>query len=115
MAGPRLITAQELADILKLSVETIWRYTRESRIPYIQLSNGQYRYDPEKVLDVYKRQLYDHPYLQYNDDPVYYGQESVACCQVVAEVGYHAPGGHEYHEYHGNHRVEGGLLSLIHI
>ncbi|NLB74089.1 MAG: helix-turn-helix domain-containing protein [Firmicutes bacterium] len=50
MAEPRLITAQELADILKLSVETIWRYTRESRIPYIQLSNGQYRYDPEKVL-----------------------------------------------------------------
>ncbi len=50
MSEPRLITAQELADILKLSVETIWRYTRESRIPYVQLSNGQYRYDSKKVL-----------------------------------------------------------------
>ena len=50
MAEPKLITAQELADMLKLSVETIWRYTRESRIPYVQLSNGQYRYNPGKVL-----------------------------------------------------------------
>ena len=47
---PMLITAQELADMLKLSVETIWRYTRNSKIPYVQLSNRQYRYDPEKVL-----------------------------------------------------------------
>ncbi len=50
MSEPRLITAQELADMLKLSVETIWRYTRNSKIPYVQLSNRQYRYDSEKVL-----------------------------------------------------------------
>lgn len=50
MSEPRLITAQELADMLKLSVETIWRYTRNSKIPYVQLSNRQYRYDPGKVL-----------------------------------------------------------------
>ena len=50
MREPRLITAQELADMLKLSVETIWRYTRNSEIPYVQLSNRQYRYDPERVL-----------------------------------------------------------------
>ena len=50
MSEPRLITAQELADMLKLSVETIWRYTRNSKIPHVQLSNRQYRYDSEKVL-----------------------------------------------------------------
>ncbi|HHX26744.1 MAG TPA: helix-turn-helix domain-containing protein [Firmicutes bacterium] len=50
MSEPRLVTAQELADMLKLSVETIWRYTRNSEIPYVQLSNRQYRYDPERVL-----------------------------------------------------------------
>ena len=36
-----LVTAKELADMLKLSVETIWRYTRNSEIPYVQLSNRQ--------------------------------------------------------------------------
>lgn len=46
----RLVTAQELADMLQLSVETIWRYTRNERIPYIQLSSRQYRYDPGKVM-----------------------------------------------------------------
>ena len=45
-----LATAKELADMLKLSVETIWRYTRNSEIPYVQLSNRQYRYDPQEVL-----------------------------------------------------------------
>ena len=44
-----LITAQVLADALNLSVETIWRYTREKRIPYIELGNRQYRY---RLLDV---------------------------------------------------------------
>ena len=50
MREPNLVTAKELADMLKLSVETIWRYTRNSEIPYVQLSNRQYRYDPEEVL-----------------------------------------------------------------
>ena len=44
-----LITAQNLADSLNLSVETIWRYTREKKIPYVELGNKQYRY---RLLDV---------------------------------------------------------------
>lgn len=44
-----LITAQTLADVLNLSVETIWRYTRENRIPCVELGNRQYRY---KLADV---------------------------------------------------------------
>lgn len=39
-----LITAQALADALNLSVETIWRYTRERKIPFVELGSRQYRY-----------------------------------------------------------------------
>ncbi|UNC93298.1 Uma2 family endonuclease [Candidatus Contubernalis alkaliaceticus] len=50
MAGNKeLITAQVLAEALDLSVETIWRYTREKKIPYIELGRKQYRY---KLTDV---------------------------------------------------------------
>jgi len=45
-----LITAQELADSLSLSVDTIWRYTREKRIPYVEIGSRQYRYNRQKVL-----------------------------------------------------------------
>ena len=45
----KLITAQDVAETLNLSVETIWRYTRDRKIPYIELSNRQYRY---KLSDV---------------------------------------------------------------
>lgn len=45
-----LITAQALADVLHLSVETIWRYTREGKIPSIELSNRQYRYKQDDVI-----------------------------------------------------------------
>ncbi len=39
-----LINAHELARALDLSVDTIWRYTRENRIPYLKLGGKQYRY-----------------------------------------------------------------------
>lgn len=45
-----LITAQALADTLNLSVETIWRYTRNNRIPYTTLGERQYRYNLQEVL-----------------------------------------------------------------
>lgn len=46
----KLLTAQELADILNLSVETVWRYTRQKKIPTIELGEKQYRYEKEAVL-----------------------------------------------------------------
>lgn len=46
-----LITAQDLAEALNLSVETIWRYTRENRIPYLELGNKQYRYNLNEVIN----------------------------------------------------------------
>lgn len=45
-----LITAQALAEALDLSVETIWRYTRENRIPFIELGRRQYRYKLNEVI-----------------------------------------------------------------
>lgn len=47
---PELITAQELADALSLSVETVWRYTRTKQIPFVEIGKRQYRYDLEQVL-----------------------------------------------------------------
>ncbi|MCW3490696.1 Uma2 family endonuclease [Dethiobacter alkaliphilus] len=48
--GKDLVTAQFLADTLDLSVETIWRYTRTDRIPYVKLGERQYRYNLDEVV-----------------------------------------------------------------
>ncbi|MGI6357233.1 MAG: Uma2 family endonuclease [Bacillota bacterium] len=45
-----LITAQALAEALSLSVETVWRYTRENKIPFLELGARQYRYRLSDVL-----------------------------------------------------------------
>lgn len=51
MSGEKeLITAHALAEALHLSVETVWRYTREEKIPFIELGNKQYRYRLADVL-----------------------------------------------------------------
>lgn len=47
---PELMTAQQLANALNLSVETIWRYTRMKRIPYVEVGVRQYRYDFNQVM-----------------------------------------------------------------
>ena len=36
----RLLTAHELAEALNLSVETIWRYTRQKKILFMELSKS---------------------------------------------------------------------------
>lgn len=46
----KLLTAQALAEALDLAVETVWRYTREKRIPFIELGARQYRYVLEEVV-----------------------------------------------------------------
>jgi len=50
-SGGELVTAHELAKSLSLSVDTIWRYTREKRIPYVELGPRQYRYREREVLE----------------------------------------------------------------
>ena len=44
------ITAQELAAILKVTKDTIWRYTRTGRIPSIHLGARDYRYQIDAVI-----------------------------------------------------------------
>jgi len=39
-----LITAQAVAEALNLSVDTVWKYTRENKIPFVKLGSKQYRY-----------------------------------------------------------------------
>ncbi len=46
----QLVTARALADRFDLSVETIWRYTREGKIPYVEVGSRQYRYRVKEVL-----------------------------------------------------------------
>lgn len=48
--GEKLMTAQELAEALNLAVETIWRYTRHHKIPYVKLGERQYRYNLDDVI-----------------------------------------------------------------
>lgn len=45
-----LITAQLLSRILNLSVDTIQRYTRENKIPYVRLENKHYLYNLQEVM-----------------------------------------------------------------
>lgn len=51
MSTKELLTAHELAALLGLSVETIWRYTREGKIPFLEIGSKQYRYQKQDVLD----------------------------------------------------------------
>ena len=46
----QLVTARALADLFDLSVETIWRYTREGKIPYVEVGGRHYRYRVKEVL-----------------------------------------------------------------
>jgi Uma2 family endonuclease len=70
--GDELITAQELADSMSLSVDTIWRYTREKKIPCVEISNRQYRYNRQKVLGALSEK---GPPSQIKKDPAHYQGE----------------------------------------
>lgn len=68
----QLLTAQELAAKLNLSVETIWRYTRQKRIPYVEVGLRQYRYDLDAVLaamQVRNSKVSEEP-AEYRTEPV---------------------------------------------
>src|SRR5690606_20695167 len=45
----KLWTAEQLADHLQVSVETVWRYTREGKLPAVKLGN-HYRYSIEEAV-----------------------------------------------------------------
>ncbi|MGE5599858.1 MAG: helix-turn-helix domain-containing protein, partial [Bacteroidota bacterium] len=45
------LTARELARALKVTADTVWRYTRTARIPSIRLGPRDYRYRLTEVLE----------------------------------------------------------------
>lgn len=62
-ADQELINAHELARALDLSVDTIWRYTRENKIPYLKLGGKQYRYRLYEVFSALSGQADDYSRL----------------------------------------------------
>ncbi len=66
----KLITAQALAQALDLSVETIWRYTREKKIPCIELGGKQYRYKLDEVIKTLQGDLTQENTASYETKPV---------------------------------------------
>jgi len=64
-----LITAQALAKELDLSVETIWRYTREKKIPCIELGSKQYRYKLADVLRALSASTVQEKVAEYKPEP----------------------------------------------
>ena len=55
---PKLLTAQELADHLRIEKDTVYRWTRAGKIPSIRLGGRRFRYELDKVLA--------SPHLQYS-------------------------------------------------
>lgn len=68
-ANKKLITAQVLADTLDLSVETIWRYTREKKIPCVELGSKQYRYELDDVIRALSDSTVQEKAAEYNTEP----------------------------------------------
>ncbi|KAF0195148.1 MAG: hypothetical protein FD169_1502 [Bacillota bacterium] len=64
-----LLTAQVLAKALDFSVETIWRYTRENKIPYIELGSKQYRYRLTDVINSLSCSQIREKAVEYKADP----------------------------------------------
>jgi len=70
MAGDKeLITAQVLAQALDLSVETVWRYTRENKIPYVELGSKQYRYKLADVINALTCPTVQEKATEYKAEP----------------------------------------------
>ncbi|MBS4026940.1 MAG: Uma2 family endonuclease [Clostridia bacterium] len=64
-----LITAQNLAEALNLSVETIWKYTREKKIPCVELGARQYRYTLADVLTALAGSTFKEKATEYKTEP----------------------------------------------
>ncbi|MGI6436328.1 MAG: Uma2 family endonuclease [Syntrophomonadaceae bacterium] len=65
----KLITAQALAESLDLSVETIWRYTRENKIPCVELGSRQYRYKLADVIQALAGPTVEEKVFPYEIEP----------------------------------------------
>lgn len=69
LSDKALITAHALAEALGLSVETIWRYTRENKIPYTELGRKKYRYNLANVIRALERSVVQEKTADYQTEP----------------------------------------------
>lgn len=69
VVNKELITAQALAEALALSVETVWRYTRENRIPFVELGNKHYRYRINDVINALSGLKVQEKAIEYKIEP----------------------------------------------
>jgi Uma2 family endonuclease len=83
----KLITAHDLAAALDLSVDTIWRYTREEKIPCIRLSGNQYRYRLDEVVKALRSESARESRVDYGSEE---GKRLTYndYCTLPAETGY---------------------------
>lgn len=65
-----LITAQVLAEALDLSVETIWRYTREDKIPFIVIGSKNYRYNLADVMRSLTERRVEENAVEYKEEEI---------------------------------------------
>jgi excisionase family DNA binding protein len=88
MSGEKdLITAHELAKELDLAVDTIWRYTREKKIPFVELGGKQYRYRKADVINSLSVSKVGESLANYGDG----GDHKMTYreyCDLPAETGY---------------------------
>jgi excisionase family DNA binding protein len=61
----RLLNAAEIAELLFVSVKTVYQWTELDHIPYVKL-NGSVRFHP-KDISVWLAQCKKGPKLHYND------------------------------------------------
>ena len=50
---PAMLVTREIAEMFRVSEETVYRYRRDGKLPYIRLPGRGYRYRREDVLRVF--------------------------------------------------------------
>ena len=51
----QLVKAEELAELLGVNQQTVWKWRRAGKIPSVPLGNGQYRFREDEVLESLKK------------------------------------------------------------
>lgn len=62
----RLLTASEIAELLFVSVKTVYQWVELNQIPYLKL-NGSVRFHPRDI-DIWIKNSKKGPWIDYNMD-----------------------------------------------
>jgi excisionase family DNA binding protein len=53
---PEMLTPQEVADIFRVNLRTIYRKVKNNQIPYCKLGTGMIRFPKKEILDLINSQ-----------------------------------------------------------